>query len=56
MVFGLEGLNAVGRLADIAEKLMNDSGVREKFADKREITGLVRLEEYDLEFTLRRRD
>lgn len=54
-MFGLEGLDAVGRIADIVERLMNDSGVREKFAEKGKISGLVRLEEYEIAFTLRRR-
>jgi len=55
-MFGLDGLNAVGRVADIIEKLMDDSGVREKFAEKGEISGRVRLEEYEIDFTLRRRE
>lgn len=55
-MFGLDGLNAVGRVADITEKLMSDSGLREKFETQGEISGLVRLEEFEIAFTLRRRD
>jgi hypothetical protein len=55
MVFGLEGLDAVGKITKIIEKLMNDAGVREKFAATGSLSGLVRLEEYEIEFTLRRR-
>jgi len=54
-MFGLEGLDAVGKIANIIEKLMNDAGVREKFTEKGELSGLVRLEEYEIDFTLRRR-
>jgi len=56
-MFGaLDGLNSVGRIADIIEKLMADTQIREKFESTGEITGLVRLEEYELAFTLRRHD
>lgn len=55
MVFGLEGLDAVGKIANIIEKLMGDSDIREKFAATGSLSGLVRLEEYEIEFTLRRR-
>lgn len=55
-MFGLEGLDAVGRITTIVEKLMNDSGIREKFAETGEISGRVRVEEYEIDFTLRRRD
>lgn len=55
-MFGLEGLDAVGRIANIIEKLMDDAGIREKFAEKGEISGRVRLEEYEIDFTLRRRE
>jgi len=54
-MFGLEGLDAVGKIANIIERLMNDAGIREKFAEKGEISGRMRLEEYEIDFTLRRR-
>lgn len=56
MAFGLEGLDAVGRITTIIEKLMNDSGIRDKFAEKGEIAGRVRVEGFEIDFTLRRRE
>lgn len=56
MAFGLEGLDAVGRITTIIEKLMNDSGIRDKFAEKGEISGKVRVEGFEIDFTLRRRE
>lgn len=54
-MFGLEGLDQVGRVAGIIEKLITNSGLREKFEATGEVSGRVRLEEYEMDFTLRRR-
>lgn len=55
-MLGFEGLNAVGRIADIFDQLMTDSNIREKFTETGEISGRVRVEEYEIDFTLRRCD
>ncbi len=52
----LDGLNVAGRIATIAERLMDDSGLRQKFEETGEVSGKVTIEGYDLAFTLRRRD
>jgi len=56
MGFGaLAGLDAVGKIANIAERMMNDSGLRQKFEDSGEVSVLVKIEEYEIDLTLRRR-
>lgn len=54
-MFGLEGLDQIGRVAGIIEKLITNSGLREKFEESGEVSGRVRLEDYEMDFTLRRR-
>lgn len=55
MGFGvLDGMNAAGRIATVAERLMEDSGLREKFEETGEISAKVIVEGYEFAFTLRR--
>lgn len=49
-------LGAVGRLTDIIERLLNDSGLRQKFEEKGEVAVKIRVEEYDIGVVLRRVD
>ncbi len=57
MAFGvLGGLDAAGKIADILERLMDDSGIRQKFDETGQIAVQVRVEGYEIDLTLRRRD
>lgn len=57
MAFGvLSGLDAAGRIADIVERLMDDSGIRQKFDETGQIAAKIRVEQYEIDFVLRRRD
>ena len=50
------GIDAAGRIADIAERLMDDAGLRAKFAETGQIAIKIAVEEYEVDLTLRRRD
>ncbi len=52
----LDGMNAAGRLATVAERLMDDAGLRQKFDEKGEVTAKILIEGYEAEITLRRRE
>ena len=52
----LDGMNAAGRLATVAEQLMNNAGLREKFEEKGEVTAKVIIEGYEVDIVLRRRE
>ena len=52
----LDGMNAAGRIATVAERLMEDSGLREKFEKEGKISAKVLVEGYEFAFTLRRVD
>jgi len=55
MGFGvLDGMNVAGRIATVAERLMNDSGLKQKFAETGEVAVKIRVEEYDIGIVLRR--
>lgn len=57
MGFGiLDGLDAAGRIADIVERLLDDSGIKEKFDRTGEISVSMRVEQYDIDLVLRRRE
>ncbi|HOB43518.1 MAG TPA: hypothetical protein PKV78_05405 [Methanoculleus thermophilus] len=57
MAFGvLGGLDAAGRIADIVERLMDDSGIRQKFDETGQIAVQIKVEQYEIDLTLRRRD
>lgn len=57
MTFGVfGGLDAAGRIADIVERLMDDSGIKQKFDETGQIAAKIRVEEYEIDFVLRRRD
>lgn len=49
------GLDVALKIVGMLEKLLNDSGLREKFARDGRVSGRLILEEYDLLFELRRR-
>lgn len=56
-MFGmLGGLDAAGRIADIIERLMDDSGIRQKFDDTGQVAVKIAVEGYEVDLTLRRRD
>jgi hypothetical protein len=48
-------LDAVLKVAGLLEKLLNDSGLKEKFEKEGKVSGRLLIEEYDLSFELRRR-
>ncbi len=50
------GIDAAGRIADIAERLMDDAGLRAKFAETGQIAIKIAVEGYEVDLTLRRRD
>lgn len=52
----LGGLDAAGRIADIIEQLMDDSGLRAKFAETGQVAVKIAVEGYEVDLTLRRRD
>lgn len=57
MGFGiLNGLDAAGRIADILERLMDDSGIRSKFDETGELAIRMRVEQYEIDLMLRRID
>lgn len=57
MAFGvLGGLDAAGKIADILERLMDDSGIRQKFDETGQIAVQIKVEQYEIDLTLRRRD
>jgi len=57
MGFGvLDGMNAAGRIATVAERLMEDSGLREKFDQTGEVAVQIKIEGYEVDIVLRRRE
>ena len=57
MVFGvLDGMNAAGRIATVAERLMDDAGLRQKFDETGEVAVKIRVEGYEVDIVLRRLD
>jgi len=57
MGFGiLNGLDAAGRIADILERLMDDSGIRSKFDETGELAIRMKVEQYEIDLVLRRID
>ncbi len=57
MGFGvLEGMNAAGRIATVAERLMDDAGLRQKFDETGEVAVKIRVEGYEVDIVLRRLD
>jgi hypothetical protein len=57
MGFGvLDGMNAAGRIATVAERLMNDAGLRQKFEDTGEVAVKIRVEGYEVDILLKRVD
>ena len=57
MGFGvLEGMNAAGRIASVAEQLMEDSGLRAKFEETGQIALKISVEGYEVGIVLKRVD
>jgi hypothetical protein len=57
MAFGvLDGMNAAGRIATVAERLMDDAGLRQKFDETGEVAVKIRVEGYEVDIVLRRLD
>ena len=57
MVFGvLDGMNAAGRIATVAERLMDDAGLRQKFEETGEVAVKIKVEGYEVDIVLRRCD
>ena len=56
MVKILDGMGAAGRIATIAERLMDDSGLRQKFEETGQVSAKVIIEGFEVAFTLRRRE
>lgn len=57
MGFGvLDGMNAAGRIATVAERLMDDAGLRQKFDETGEVAVKIRVEGYEVDIVLRRRE
>lgn len=50
------GIDAAGRIADIAERLMDDAGLRQKFQETGQVAVKIAVEGYEVDLTLRRRD
>lgn len=51
----LGAMGAISRLAGIAERLMDDAGLREKWDREGRVSGRVQIEDFDLVFELKRR-
>lgn len=49
------GMQAALKLADMLDKLLNDSGLREKFEREGRVSGRLLIEEYELYIDVRRR-
>ena len=57
MAFGvLDGMNAAGRIATVAERLMDYSGLREKFDETGQVAVKITVEGYEVDIVLRRLD
>jgi hypothetical protein len=57
MGFGvLDGMNAAGRIATVAERLMDDAGLRQKFEETGQVAVKIAVEGYEVDIVLRRRD
>lgn len=57
MAFGvLDGMNAAGRIATVAERLMDDSGLRETFDKTGQVAVKITAEGYEVDIVLRRRE
>ncbi len=48
-------MGAIGRLAGIAERLMDDAGLREKWDRDGRVSGRVQIDDFDISFELKRR-
>jgi hypothetical protein len=49
-------MNAAGRIATVAERLMDDSGLREKFDETGQVAVKITVEGYEVDIVLRRLD
>lgn len=57
MAFGvLDGMNAAGRIATVAERLMDDAGLRQKFDETGQVAVKIKVEGYEVDIVLRRCD
>lgn len=57
MGFGvLDGMNAAGRIATVAERLMDDAGLRQKFDETGQVAVKIAVEGYEVDIVLRRRE
>lgn len=57
MGFGvLDGMNAAGRIATVAERLMDDAGLRQKFEETGQVAVKIAVEGYEVDIVLRRRE
>lgn len=57
MGFGvIEGMNAAGRIATVAERLMDDAGLRQKFDETGQVAVKITVEGYEVDIVLRRRE
>jgi len=55
MGFGvLDGMNAAGRIATVAERLMDDAGLRQKFDETGQVAVQIKVEGYAVDIVLRR--
>ena len=52
----LDGMIAAGRIATVAERLMDDAGLRQKFEETGEVAVKIRVEGYEVDIVLRRLD
>ena len=48
----LGAVGAIGRIAGIVERLMDDSGLKEKWERDGRVSGRLKIEEFDLSFEL----
>lgn len=57
MGFGvLDGMNVAGRIATVAERLMDDAGLRQRFEETGQVSAKIIIEDFEVAFTLRRRE
>jgi glucokinase len=57
MVFGIiDGLNVAGRIADIIERMLDDSGIRAEFDKTGKIAAKLKVEQYEIDLIVRRID
>lgn len=50
------GMSSALKIADVLDKLINDSGLRKKFEETGRVAGRIQIEEYDIYIDVRRKE